>query len=221
MEKHLGILRKCPLFETIGDSELLRMLVCLGAKIKTYDKNSTIFDVGSSIKHIGIVLSGLAQIIQIDYCGNRSILSNVAPSEIFGEAFACAESTLPVSIVESEPCEIMLIECSHITHTCENGCGFHNQLIYNLMKDLAKKNVTSYQKIEVTSKRRTREKLLTYLAICARENGKSSFYIPFDRQELADYLEVERSGLSSEIAKMQREGILKSRKNHFVILNLQ
>jgi len=219
MKKYLEILKKCPLFHGIAEENLLRMLTCLGARVTAFDKKYTIFAEGTPARHIGIVLSGSAQMIQVDYYGNRSILTEVAPSEIFGEAFACAESrNLPISVIATEPCEVMLIECAHILHTCQNNCGFHQALIFNLMKDLATKNILFHQRIEITAKRSTREKLLAYLVLQAKNAGCDSFEIPFDRQELADYLEVDRSGLSAEISKMRKEGILESHKNHFTLL---
>lgn len=219
MKNYLEILKKCPLFFNIEDDSLLKMLHCLGARLVFFDKKYTIFQEGNKAKYIGIVLKGAAQIIQVDYYGNRSILSSVGESQMFAEAFACAEmEAIPVTVIASEPSEILLIDCSHILHTCQNNCGFHQQLIYNLMKDLAEKTIMFHQKIDVTSKRTTREKLMTYLMIEAKKAGKNSFKIPFDRQELADYLEVDRSGLSSEIGKLQTEGVLESRKNHFKLL---
>ena len=194
------------------------MLNCLGAKVEFFDKKYTIFAEGTSAHYIGIILSGTAQLIMNDFYGNRSIISTAGPAEIFGEAFACAEvMDLPISVIAAEPCEVMLIECSHIIHTCTNSCSFHNRLIFNLMKDLATKNLGFHQKIEITSKRSTRDKLLTYLMLQAKKSG-SSFDIPFDRQELADYLGVERSGLSSEIGKLIREGVISSEKKHFKLL---
>ena len=143
MKKYLEVLKKCPLFEQIGEENLLRMLTCLGAKVEFFDKKYTILTEGSPARHIGIVLSGSAQIVQVDYYGNRSILGNVGRSQVFAEAFACAETkSIPVSVIANEPSEIMLIDCSHILHTCNNNCGFHQQLIFNLMKDLAKKKIT-------------------------------------------------------------------------------
>ena len=178
----------------------------------------TILSEGSPAKYVGIVLSGSAQIVQVDYYGNRNILSEIEPSQVFAEAFACAEvRSIPVTVIANEPCEIMLIDCSHILHTCSNHCGFHQQLIYNLMKDLASKTLLFHQRIEITSKRTTREKLLTYLMLQAKKADSNSFDIPFDRQELADFLEVDRSGLSAEISKLRKEGILDSEKNHFVL----
>ena len=125
---------------------------------------------------------------------------------------------LPVSVVANEPSEIMLIDCSHILHTCSNNCGFHQQLIFNLMKDLAEKTITFHQKMEITSRRTTREKLMAYLMMQSRTAQSSRFDIPFDRQELADYLDVDRSGLSVEISKLKSEGIIENSKNHFVLL---
>ena len=128
MKKYLEILKKCPLFNGIAEDNLLRMLTCLGARVTAFDKKYTIFAEGTPARHIGIVLSGSAQIIQVDYYGNRSILSEVASSEIFGEAFACAESrNLPISVIATDPCEVMLIECSHILHTCQNN-GLRQEL---------------------------------------------------------------------------------------------
>jgi len=219
LKKYLKVLRKCPLFSTIEDDSLLRMLVCLGAKVEFFDKKYTILGEGTPAKYIGIVLSGSAQIAQVDYFGNRSILSEIGPSEVFAEAFACAETKeLPVSVIANEPSEVMLIDCSHILHTCQNHCGFHQQLIYNLMKDLAANTLLFHQRIEITSKRSTRDKLMTYLLMQAKKVDSNSFDIPFDRQELADYLEVDRSGLSAEIGKLKKEGVIDSYKNHFVLL---
>lgn len=219
MEKFLEVLKNCPLFDGIDESDLLRMLTCLGAKTASFDKKYTVFAEGKAAKYIGIVLSGSVQVEQTDYYGNRSILSTIGESEIFAEAFACAEmESLPVSVIANEPSEIMFIECAHILHTCQNGCGFHHRLIFNLMRDLATKTILFHQKIEITSKRTTREKLMTYLMLQAKKAGRNSFDVPYDRQALADFLEVDRSGLSAEIGKLKREGIIDNHRQHFELL---
>ncbi len=219
MNQYLPILSRCPLFFDIGQDDLLRMLVCLGAKTEKFDKKYTIFAEGTPARYIGIVLSGKVQTEQTDYYGNRSILNVMGPSEIFAEAFACAEvPALPVSVIAAEACEIMYIDCCHILHTCENNCGFHRQLIFNLMRDLAEKTIQFHDRIDVTSRRTTRDKLMAYLAHCAKAAGSDSFEIPFDRQELADYLEVDRSGLSSEIGKLTKEGVLIADRKRFTLL---
>lgn len=219
MKKYLENLRMCPLFEGVADENLLRMLNCLGARVEFFDKKYTVIAEGNPARFIGIVLSGSVQITKTDFYGNRSIVGVSQKGEIFSEAFACAEvKSIPVSIIATEPSEIMLINCSHILHTCTNNCSFHQQLIFNLMKNLAIKNIRFHQKIEVTSKRSTREKLLAYLMLCENKAGHSSFDIPFDRQELADYLGVERSGLSTEISKLKKEGVIENSKKHFTLL---
>lgn len=219
MKKHFDILRKCSLFKEISDDDLMPLLACLGAKAEKFGKKYTIIPEGKPAKHIGIVLSGKAQTVRSDHLGNRSIVSGIGPAEIFCEAFACAQvSSVPVSVIASENCEIMLIDCNRVMHPCQNACGFHQQLIFNLMRDLAEKNVMFHQKIEVTSQRTTRDKLLTYLSLEAKKHG-SSFEIPFNRQELADYLEVDRSGLSVEIGKLRDEGIIEADRNKFRLLD--
>lgn len=216
MEKYFEVLKKCPLFFGIAPENLSRMLPCLGARVVSFDKKYTVFTEGKPAKYIGIVLSGSVQTVAIDYYGNRSIIATTAPSELIGEDFACADvDSIPVSVIADEPCEVMFIECGRILTPCSNACGFHSQLIYNIMKNLARKNLSFHERIEVTSKRTTRDKLLAYLTLRAKAAGTDSFDIPFDRQELADYLEVERSGLSAEISKLKREGIIDSNKNHF------
>ncbi len=219
MEKYIELLKGCPLFFDIEEEELVRMLSCLGARVEEFEKKHTVFAEGTPAKSIGIVLSGAVQMMQMDYFGNRSILGNALPREVFGEAFACAQvESVPVTVEAREKSEVMLIDCDHILHTCSNNCEFHRRLIYNMMRNLAVKNLGYHEKIEVTSKRTTRDKLMTYLMLCAKREGNSSFEIPFDRQELADYLEVDRSGLSAEISKLRKEGIIENTKNHFVLL---
>jgi CRP-like cAMP-binding protein len=219
MKKYFEILKKCSLFHEIEDEKLERMLHCLGARVEFFDKKYTVFSEGSPAKQIGILLSGAVQMFRVDYYGNRSLLEEVHPGELFGEAFACAEvPSIPVSIIATKESEIMLIDASHILHTCSNNCLFHQQMIFNLMKALAQKSLRFHQRLDVTSKRTTREKLLTYLNLCSKEAGSDVFEIPFDRQELADYLEVDRSGLSAEIGKLKKEGFIENEKSRFRLL---
>lgn len=219
MKKYFDILRKCNLFLGVEDENLIPLLGCIGARVESYGKKYTVLAEGSVPKYMGIVLSGSVQIVQVDYYGNRSILSGAEPSELFGEAFACAEiKSLPVSVISNEDSKIMLISAERILHSCHNACAFHQKMIFNLMKNLAAKNIMFHKKVEITSKRTTREKLMAYLMSEAKRQGKNEFLISFDRQELSDYLEVERSGLSAEISKLRNEGIIECRKNLFKLL---
>lgn len=219
MKKYFEVLRKCKLFDEIEDENLTSLLGCLGAAVRSFEKKETVIAEGDPARYIGIVLSGSVQIVSIDFFGNRNILSAVEPSELFAESFACAQTeAIPINVIAADTCEIMLIDCRRILHTCSNTCEFHRQLIFNLLKIMATKNIMFHQKIEISSKRSTREKLTTYLMFQAKKEGSNSFDIPFNRQELADYLEVDRSGLSAQISQLRREGVLKSQRNHFELL---
>ena len=219
MRKYFYILKKCPIFEGIEDEELNRMLVCLGTKVVEYGKRQAIFSEGTAPTYIGVMLEGAGHVEQVDYYGNRSILEKIGVGDVFAEAFACAEvDLLPIDIIADAPSVVMLIDCSHILRTCEKHCAHHQQLIYNLMRNIANKTIVYHQKMEITSKRTTREKILAYLTLMSKKRGSNRFEIPFNRQELADYLEVERSGLSAEISKMKNDGIINNRKNYFELL---
>lgn len=219
LNSYFDVLRRCHLFDGIADDDITRILSCFGAKLESFDKKYTVLAEGYPANHLGIVLSGGVQVTQVDYYGNRNIISAMFPSEMFAEAFACAEmDALPVSIIANEKSDILLINRDRIMHTCSSNCEFHRRIIFNLMKDLALKTIMFHQRIDITSKRTTRDKLLSYLTFQSKKCGKTSFDIPFDRQELADYLEVDRSGLSAEISKLRREGVLESNKNHFKLL---
>lgn len=219
MNNYFDVFRKCPLFNHISDESLPKVLSCLGAKQISCNKGETIFAEGDTAKYIGIVLRGSVQLVRVDYYGNRSILTSIEPPQLFGEAFACAElASLPIDAVAAEDAEIILIDAAKISAQCTNICTFHRQLILNLLNIVSKKNIVLHQKIEITSRRSTREKLMAYLLMQAKKAHSNTFSIPYDRQELADYLGVERSGLSAEISKLRNEKVIECRKSTFTLL---
>lgn len=192
------------------------MLNCLGAKTVAYKRNQIILNEGSPAEYIGTLLSGSAQIIRVDYYGNRNIIAMIEPAQLFGEAFACSGvKSLPIDVVATEDCVVLMINRNRIISPCSNACPFHSRMIFNLLKAVCSKNIMFHQKIEIISKHTTREKLMTYLLLQAKQYNSNAFKIPFDRQELADYLGVERSGLSAEISKLRREGIIACQRSFF------
>ena len=209
----------CPLFEGVSESELSAVIACLGARRMSYARGEAIYSEGDPARSIGILISGNAQVIREDYFGNRSILARIEPPDLFAEIFVCAETDrMPVTVIATEDCKALLIDGYRLLHTCGHACAFHQQMIFNLMKILARKNLLFHQKIEITSRRTTREKLMTYLLLQAKQQQSSRFEIPYDRQELADYLEVDRSGLSAEISRLRREGVIECSRNRFRLL---
>ena len=219
MKDFFDILRECPLFDRIGDESLKEMLGCLNAKERSYKKGDAVFAEGDKAKYLGIVLEGSVQLVRVDYYGNRSILTNIEPPQLFGEAFACAGlKSLPVDAVAAADTKILLLDAQRIARPCGNACPCHGQTILNLLHIVAKNNLVLHQKIEITSKRSTREKLMTYLLLQAKNAKSHTFTVPYDRQELADYLEVDRSGLSVEISKLRNEKVLECRRSTFTLL---
>lgn len=219
MENLVPILQTCSLFDGIRPEDLSGMLSCLGARQIRPRKGDTIFYEGDATEFVGVVLTGAVYLLREDYYGSRSILAHIGPTQIFGEAYAFSgAASLPVSVVAEEDSRILLLDSRRITTCCANACEFHNRVIYNLLRLVATSNLMLHQKIQITSRRTTREKLMAYLVHRAKELGTSSFTVPYDRQALADYLEVDRSGLSAEISKLRREGILDCQRSQFRLL---
>lgn len=219
MQEYIGILENCPLFDGIARADLPKLLTCLGAKTAHYHKEELILAEGEKARYIGIVLAGSVQISRTDYFGNRSILATVENAELFGESFACAKvAAIPINAVAQEDTTVLLLDFQKLTDADTPVCGFYGKLIFNLLKITASKNLLFHQKIEITAKRTTKEKLMTYLLLQAKKAGSRCFTVPFDRQALADYLEVDRSGLSAEIGKLRRAGVLNCTKNRFELL---
>ncbi len=222
MEHIPAILAQCPLFDGMQTADLQALLDCLGARKKKFAKNTFIFMSEDRVQSVGVVLSGAVHIIKEDFWGNRAILAHIGPGELFAESFSCVEiERLPVSVIAAEAAEVLLIDYRRIITTCSSACVFHAELIRNMLRILAQRNVQLTRKIEHLTRRTTREKLLSYLSEQALLAGGGVFAIPFNRQELADYLSVDRSALSAELGRMRDKGILRFTRNHFELLKME
>lgn len=218
MEEIFEILSQCLLFSGISREDLSGMLQCLGARSVSYEKGRTVFLEGDPALWVGVVLTGEVQILREDLDGNRSILAAAGPGQLFGEVFACAQlDRLPVTVIASADSRILQLACRRIIETCSQSCIFHSQLIHNLLKIVARKNLMLNQKIDFISRRTTREKLMAYLTAQAKAADSRIFSIPYNRQELADYLGVERSAMSAELGKLKKEGTIDFHRNHFTL----
>ena len=210
MEKYIYILKNCLLFDGIKENEICALIKCLDGQIKTYDKSETVFHEGQTYNQSGILITGTLQIVQYDFAGNRSILSEIEPLQLFGESYAITGSKLPINVEASEKSVVLFINSKKISSVCEHKCNYHVSLINNLLRILSANNIKLNTKIQCLSKRTTREKILNYLYSQAQKQKSNEFEIPFDRQSLADYLCVERSAMSVEISKLCREKIIDS-----------
>ena len=194
------------------------MLSCLRAEKRDFPKEAFVLRAGDTADSIGLVLSGAVLVIQEDIWGNRNILSKAGLGQTFAAAYACAiGSRLNVSVIAETPVTVMFLNVKRILNVCPSACSHHNRIIRNLLGELAEKNLRFNEKLTHMGQRTTRSKIMSYLSAEAQRLGKYEFDIPFSRQQLADYLGVERSGLSLELGKMRSEGLLDFRKSHFVL----
>lgn len=213
--KNTIILESSPLFKGLTQNEIKEALTSLSAIPMTYQKGSYLYHAGDLTSDFGLVLSGTIHIIKEDYWGNRTILSNIDAGNLFAEAYACAQSPLSVSVLAASECEIIKLDINALL-TSKNQIA--PIIHHNLMMILARKNVLLSNQITHLSQRRLRDKLLSYLSEQVKKQGSSIFDIPYNRQELADLLSVDRSALSAELSRLKQEGILDYHKHHFKLL---
>ena len=206
---YLPILKTSPLFQGLSDGEILSVLPCVADKLLSVPDGQYVFRAGENISSMGLVLSGSLLIIQEDVWGHRHMIHKITAGDIFGEPYAAVPDTpLGSSVVAEKDCEILLLHVQKLLSVCSSACSRHTRLIQNLVTILAEKILVFNSRLTHLSKRSTKENLLSYL----------SFSIPFDRQQLADYLCVERAALSVVISKLQKEGVLSAEKNHFTLI---
>lgn len=222
MEEFLPVIASSPLFSGVSENELTAMLSCLGTRTERFPKDAFLLRAGDMADSVGLVLSGSVLVIQEDVWGNRNILSKVGPGQTFAVAFAvafaCAPgSALNVSVSAETPVTAMFLNVKRVLNLCPSACEHHSRIIRNLLGELAEKNLRFSEKLTHMGQRTTRAKLLSYFSAEAQKRGTYEFDVPFSRQQLADYLAVERSGLSLELGKLRDEGLIEFHKSHFVL----
>jgi len=219
MKNILSPLSKSALFQGVSEEEIASLLKCLGCTFRSYTKSETIYAAGDYARQIGLVVNGSVHVVKNDAWGNSNIISEISDGEMFAEAVVCGGvGILPVSVIAAADAEVMFFDFQRIITTCSTACVFHTLLIRNMITVFARRNLLLTGKMEHLTKRTTREKLLSYLSEQAGMYNINSFEIPFNRQELADYLSVERSALSAEMSRLKSEGVIDYRKSHFELL---
>ena len=208
-----------PLFEGIRPENFDAMLGCIGYHIGSYKKGEPISLEEEHILHIGIVLSGAVDMIKEDLWGNKTMLVRMRKNELFGETFACGSDTMSVvTFVASEDAQVLFMPFNRVMNSCTMSCVFHHQLVENMVRIIAGKNLDLVRKVEVISKKSLREKILAYLSQQAQIQNSRYFEIPLGRVELAEYMCADRSALTRELAKMKDDGLIDYDKNWFRIL---
>lgn len=218
MIQYLSVLKSTQLFFGLSEEEISSLLSCLNANLKHFKKGEYVFSQGERLGDVTILVEGSLYIQKDDYWGNRSILGQVAPGEMFGESYVAPQSTpLLHDVIATEDSAVMFFDVKRILTTCSSACRFHTLVVQNMFFAISEKNRALVQKIGHMSKRTTREKLLSYLSEQAKKQQSSQFTIPFNRQQLADFLSVDRSAMSGELCKLRDEGLLSFKKNQFTL----
>lgn len=217
MKKYFGLLNTLAFFKGISKTDIEAVLGCLGSRIKTVKKDEILLHAGNKPKHLGIVLDGLLHITRDDYDGNRTLIAVVSSGEIYGEALCCSGiSESPVTVSAAANSLVLLLGFPRVLQTCSNSCVFHTKLIENMLGIIANKNLFLQARMEIVSLKSVRAKVLQFFESFSPKNGHE-FFIPLNREEMADYLCVERSALSHELSRMKKEGLIEYKKNKFTM----
>ena len=212
------LLANTELFSGIEAAEIKKALECLGFEQRRFAKGETVFRAGKIVQSFALILSGSVIIENTDFWGNTSVLDKIGAGQTCAESYAFAENeALMVDVTATEQSEVLFFNAKRVMTVCSRACSCHNRLIRNLFFIVAQKNLHLSRRIFHTSSKSIRGRLMSYLSHRAAQCGCGTFSIPFNRQELADYLSVDRSALSNELSKMQKEGLLATEKNRFCL----
>ena len=212
-------LTKAQLFSGLATADIEKMLGCLGARERSYKKGDILLLEGSRTEQLGIVLSGRVLVELGDVWGNNSVLNSVGPGGSFAETYAFCGEALMVDAVAAEHCEILFLHTAALTDTRIEP-ALQDKLLRRLLAVSMRKNLSLSQRIFCTTPKTVRGRLLTYFSAQAARCGRMAFEVPFNRQQMADYLNLDRSALSKELCKMRDEGLLEFDKNRFVLKQL-
>ena len=219
MKKYISLLKKAQLFSGVSETEIASMLSCLNARLKEYNKGEYIIRNGDFVNDVMLLVRGGLHIQNDDYLGNRAIINKISVGEMFGESYISNNSVaITQDVVAVEDSSVIFFDVNKIMTSCPSACSFHLLVIKNLFNAISEKNRKLVGKINHISKRTTREKLISYLSEQSKINNSMYFSIPFNRQQLADFLSVDRSAMSNELCKMRNEGLLEFEKNQFKLI---
>lgn len=208
---------KTKLFDKINNTDLKSLYDCLQVTNKTYKKGEFLIHQGDKITHFGMIILGNLHVIKEDFLGNKNVIASLSTDNLFAESFAIQGNELsPISVIAVEKTEVIWINYNKFKRPCVNTCPFHSQIIENLIQIIAEKNIYFNSRINCLTKTSIREKILYYVSTNADKNG---FYTTsLNRNQLANFLGINRSALSRELTNLKNEGILDFDKKAFKLL---
>lgn len=211
---NVDFLSRTALFQGIEKKDLEALLGCLEASVRKYEKGRRIFHPGDPVEELGLVMEGVVHMVKTDIWGRETIIGRAGAGQVFGETYACRKGeAIPLEVTAARDSRILFLNVSRVLETCPESCGFHNRMVKNLVYVMAGKNLALSRKIDCITPRSIRERIMEYLSGLAMRQEQYTVEIPFSRQQLADYLSVDRSALSNELSRMQREGLISYKKN--------
>lgn len=221
MQNYYNQIKNSPIFFGLSEEELKEMLSCFHARVKTYENGEMIIRQGDVISNIYLILEGNVNIEKDSYWGRRIIVSQLGINDNIALAFVASKNVeSSIDAISVGKSKLLILKYEKCTTMCQNVCTKHKLLINNFFEILSKENIELIQKIENISQKTIREKLLTYFSNEARKNKSNIFEIPYNRQDLADYLNIDRSAMSFELSKMQKENLIKYEKNKFMLKSI-
>lgn len=211
------------IFNGIDQKNIPQVLECLKGFTKEYLNGEYIIAQGDKSEYIGILISGTAHVIRTDIDGREIIITEIEPYDTFAESYVCAGVPFPIDVqTASHNAKAYYIPVSRIISPCSQACEWHKQLLQNMMMLLARKNIILNEKIEIISKKTIRDRVMCFLTLLDEKSqvkgNCSKIIIPFNREEMAKHLSIERCALSRELSRMKEDGLIDYNKNTFVIL---
>ena len=215
---NMEILQRSMLFRGLTGNEISAALAFLQAEERQYKKGAGILHAGLTTERMGLVLEGSVTIENNDMWGNRTILSHIGKGQFFAETYAyLPDEPMLVDVTANENCRILFLRIGSLWGASDMSASWLMTFVSNLLRISAHKNLTLSGRSFHTAPKTIRGRVMSYLNTVSLQKGSHEFDIPFDRQQLADYLNLDRSALSKELGKMRRDGLITVRKNHFVL----
>lgn len=206
------------LFSNFTEEEMEDLLSSLPTSVRQYKKNEYILHAGDRITQFGVILSGRIVIENTDFLGNQIVLAENQKGDIFAEIYAyLSKVPLMVDVRATENTEVLFLDLAPLHQPTIENKNWYVKFLRNLLTVSAKKNIAFSNRTFHTSSKRARDRIASYLSSQAILHGKNEFTIPFNRQEMADYLNLDRTALSNELGKMEKEGLISFKKNHFTL----
>ena len=197
------------LFYDITDQEVEAMIQCFRMRRCRFHPGQIICTYGESAGEVGVLVSGEAELVRLDYAGNRTILERLETGGVFGESLAFTPTLGDcVEVVSAAGSEVLFMEYSHIMKRCENACAHHSKLVQNMFRLVAEQTRRLSQRVEVLSRRSIRDKLMCWFQLRRLAAGADSFTLPFTLSALADYISADRSAMMRELKRMKEEGLV-------------